>query len=51
LLLSRASGFVRWHIADHVLAALKVRYVVGSSAATYLGECPDSVRVSDAGPA
>jgi hypothetical protein len=28
-------------IAD-VLAALKVRYRVGSSAATYLGECPDS---------
>ena len=40
-----------WHIADDVLTALKVRYGVGSSAATYLGERPESGRVSDAGPA
>jgi len=31
-----------WHIAADVVAALKVRYGAGSSAATYLGECPES---------
>jgi hypothetical protein len=31
-----------WHIADDVLAALKVRYGVGCPAATYLGERPES---------
>jgi hypothetical protein len=33
-----------WHIADDVLAALKVRYGVGSPAATYLGERPESAQ-------
>jgi hypothetical protein len=36
------SDLVHWHVADDVLAALKVRYGVGSSAARYPGECPDS---------
>ena len=38
------SDVVHWHIADHVLAALKVRYGVSSSAASYFDECPASVR-------
>jgi len=38
------SDFVRWHIATDVLAVLKVRYGVGSSASTYLVECPDSAQ-------
>ena len=36
------SDFVHWHIADHVLAALTVRYGVSSSAASYFDECPAS---------
>ena len=38
------SDFVQWHIAADVLAVLKVRYGVGSSASTYLVECPDSAQ-------
>ena len=38
------SDFVHWHIAVHVLAALKVRYGVSSSAASYFNEGPASVR-------
>jgi hypothetical protein len=34
----------KWHIADHVLAVLKVCYGVSSSAASYFDECPESVR-------
>jgi hypothetical protein len=35
-----------WHIADDVLAALKVRYRVSSSAAIYFDECPESRHLS-----
>jgi hypothetical protein len=37
-------NFRGWHIADDVLAALKVRYAVGSPAATHLGERPESAQ-------
>jgi hypothetical protein len=40
-----------WHIADDVLVASKVRYVSNSSAATYLDECPESLRVFGCLPA
>ena len=39
------------HTADDVLVGSKVRYLSNFSAAPHSGERPQSLRVSDAGPA
>jgi hypothetical protein len=40
-----------WHIADALLVGSEVRYASNFSAASYLDGRPESVRVSEAGPA